>query len=312
MTPADADFRRADRHVLRPGLAAGRPRRVVARELPPRPHGVGRLARPPRYAAALRAACRRRGVSRRAVPVEGEGDVDRAPAFVAAALLRAAGAPGHAVAPTRRCACARRSCRGACRRTSPRRRSRRCSPRRTPRRRSACATARCSRRSTRRGLRVSELTGLKVAQVSLDMGVVRVLGKGSKERLVPLGEEAIGWIKRYLARGAPGARRRRQERRALRHRAPRPADAAGILGAHQALAAKAGIPAARLSPHVLRHAFATHLAEPRRGPARRAAPARARRHHDDDDLHARRARAPEAAPHAASPARLTVRGADAP
>src|SRR6266496_1967003 len=49
------------------------------------------------------------------------------------------------------------------------------------------------------GLRVSELVGLTLAQVSLDMGVVRVLGKGSKERLVPMGEEAIGWLKRYLA-----------------------------------------------------------------------------------------------------------------
>ena len=64
------------------------------------------------------------------------------------------------------------------------------------------------------GLRVSELVGLKLAQVSLDMGVVRVLGKGSKERLVPLGEEAVDWLKRYLARGASGARGERQERRA--------------------------------------------------------------------------------------------------
>src|SRR5207245_11080396 len=48
------------------------------------------------------------------------------------------------------------------------------------------------------GLRVSELCGLTHAQVSLDAGVVRVLGKGSKERLVPLGEEAIAWLERYL------------------------------------------------------------------------------------------------------------------
>ncbi|HEX6828470.1 MAG TPA: tyrosine-type recombinase/integrase, partial [Burkholderiales bacterium] len=48
------------------------------------------------------------------------------------------------------------------------------------------------------GLRVSELVGLKVPQLSLDMGVVRVLGKGSKERLVPLGEEALEWVRRYL------------------------------------------------------------------------------------------------------------------
>ena len=49
------------------------------------------------------------------------------------------------------------------------------------------------------GLRVSELVGLRLTQVSLDMGVVRVIGKGSKERLVPLGEEAIEWIRRYLS-----------------------------------------------------------------------------------------------------------------
>ena len=53
------------------------------------------------------------------------------------------------------------------------------------------------------GLRVSELVGLKLGQVSLDMGVVRVLGKGSKERLVPLGEESMSWITRYLREVRP-------------------------------------------------------------------------------------------------------------
>src|SRR5258706_2431612 len=53
------------------------------------------------------------------------------------------------------------------------------------------------------GLRVSELVGLKLVQVSLDMGVVRVLGKGSKERLSPLGEEAIAWIERYQREARP-------------------------------------------------------------------------------------------------------------
>ncbi|HSQ03097.1 MAG TPA: tyrosine-type recombinase/integrase, partial [Burkholderiales bacterium] len=48
------------------------------------------------------------------------------------------------------------------------------------------------------GLRVSELVTLKLGQVSLDMGIVRVMGKGSKERVVPLGEEALAWIKRYV------------------------------------------------------------------------------------------------------------------
>jgi len=53
------------------------------------------------------------------------------------------------------------------------------------------------------GLRVTELVELKVAQISLDMGVVRVMGKGSKERLVPLGEESLAWVKRYLLDARP-------------------------------------------------------------------------------------------------------------
>ncbi|HSN40298.1 MAG TPA: tyrosine-type recombinase/integrase, partial [Burkholderiales bacterium] len=53
------------------------------------------------------------------------------------------------------------------------------------------------------GLRVSELVTLKLPQVSQDMGVVRVMGKGSKERLVPLGEEALAWIRRYLKEARP-------------------------------------------------------------------------------------------------------------
>lgn len=53
------------------------------------------------------------------------------------------------------------------------------------------------------GLRVSELVTLKTPQISRDMGVVRVLGKGSKERLVPLGEEALGWLERYLRESRP-------------------------------------------------------------------------------------------------------------
>src|SRR6185503_12496876 len=54
------------------------------------------------------------------------------------------------------------------------------------------------------GLRVSELIGLKISQVSLDSGVVRVMGKGSKERLVPLGDEAVTWLQRYLKGARPG------------------------------------------------------------------------------------------------------------
>ena len=109
------------------------------------------------------------------------------------------------------------------------------------------------------GLRVSELVGLKLGQVSLDMGVVRVMGKGSKERLVPLGEEAMTWIARYLRQGRPAlagpggsdamfltARRGPPTRQTFWHALKRYASVAGIA------------PAA-LSPHTLRHAFATHL-----------------------------------------------------
>jgi integrase/recombinase XerD len=109
------------------------------------------------------------------------------------------------------------------------------------------------------GLRVSELVGLKLAQVSLDMGVVRALGKGNKERMVPLGEEAISWIARYLATAR------------VELAAQTPADAVFLTARHAPMTRQAfwqlvkrygtiaGIPRASLSPHVLRHAFATHL-----------------------------------------------------
>ena len=109
------------------------------------------------------------------------------------------------------------------------------------------------------GLRASELTGLKIAQVSLDMGVVRVLGKGSKERLVPLGEEAIAWIKRYLktSRTMLAAKGRSDAIFITARGGPLTRQAFWALLKRYAV--KSGIPAASLSPHVLRHAFATHL-----------------------------------------------------
>ena len=108
------------------------------------------------------------------------------------------------------------------------------------------------------GLRVSELVSLKVAQVSLDMGVVRILGKGGKERLVPLGEEALAWIKRYLAESHPALLQGRTS------------DALFVTYQGEAMTrqafwylikryAKKAIPGKALSPHTLRHAFATHL-----------------------------------------------------
>jgi integrase/recombinase XerD len=109
------------------------------------------------------------------------------------------------------------------------------------------------------GLRVSELVGLTIAQVSLDMGVVRVVGKGSKERLVPLGEESIGWLKRYLATGRPTLVGVGKSSAVFVTARRGPLTRQAFWALLKRLGAKAGIPAAGLSPHVLRHAFATHL-----------------------------------------------------
>jgi integrase/recombinase XerD len=108
------------------------------------------------------------------------------------------------------------------------------------------------------GLRVSELVGLTLAGLSLQEGLVRVIGKGSKERIVPLGEEARRWLERYLAQG----------RKSIL--AGRVADALFVTQRGDAMsrqmfwvlikryAVRAGIDVP-LSPHGLRHAFATHL-----------------------------------------------------
>ena len=109
------------------------------------------------------------------------------------------------------------------------------------------------------GLRVSELVGLKLHEAHFDMGVVRVFGKGSKERLVPLGEEAIDWMRNYLSEARPAILNGQQSDDLF-------VTARGEAMTRQAFwqlikrhAKLAGIDPARLSPHVLRHAFATHL-----------------------------------------------------
>ncbi|WP_027349395.1 site-specific tyrosine recombinase XerD [Halotalea alkalilenta] len=108
------------------------------------------------------------------------------------------------------------------------------------------------------GLRVSELVGLRLDSLNLRQGVVRVLGKGGKERLVPLGEEAHDWLERYLREGRgqlmrditraplfPGRQDGFMTRQTFWHRIKLHAASAGITKP--------------LSPHTLRHAFATHL-----------------------------------------------------
>ena len=112
------------------------------------------------------------------------------------------------------------------------------------------------------GLRVSELVTLKVFNVSLSENVLRVFGKGNKERLVPFGEVASEWLRQYLAEARPNLLAGRQtEDLFVTHRGPKAGSAMSrvmfwmIVKKH---ALRAGI-TAPLSPHTLRHAFATHL-----------------------------------------------------
>jgi integrase/recombinase XerD len=115
------------------------------------------------------------------------------------------------------------------------------------------------------GLRVSEALGLDLEDLSLDGGFVRVIGKGDKERLVPVGDVALDWLRAWLAEGRPPLL-------ALHHVQPIRGgplflgDRGGRLARQQAFAAvkaaakRAGLPEA-VSPHTLRHSFATHLLE---------------------------------------------------
>jgi integrase/recombinase XerD len=108
------------------------------------------------------------------------------------------------------------------------------------------------------GLRVSELVGLTLGQVNTRQGLVRIVGKGDKERLVPLGEEAIGWLQRYMRDARPvligekqsdvlfpSQRGQMMTRQTFWHRLRQMALTGGVQKP--------------LSPHTLRHAFATHL-----------------------------------------------------
>jgi integrase/recombinase XerD len=108
------------------------------------------------------------------------------------------------------------------------------------------------------GLRVSELVGLKVFEVNLDAGVVRIMGKGSKERLVPLGEEAVHWVRRYIKDFRPSLLKKKSS------------DHLFVTGRGAGMSRQAfwqnikrygarAVPGKHFSPHVLRHAFATHL-----------------------------------------------------
>lgn len=109
------------------------------------------------------------------------------------------------------------------------------------------------------GLRVSELVGLKLAQLSFDAGIVSVLGKGGRERLVPLGEEAVVWLTRYLATARVDLARGGKSDAVFITARRGPLTRQAFWQLIKRYAPKAGIAATALSPHTLRHAFATHL-----------------------------------------------------
>ncbi len=108
------------------------------------------------------------------------------------------------------------------------------------------------------GLRVSELVGLTLPQVNLLQGVVRIVGKGSKERLVPLGEEALNWIERYLSEARPALSLGRPSDHLFVTRRGGGMTRQAFWQLIVRYAEQAGIQS-HLSPHTLRHAFATHL-----------------------------------------------------
>ena len=108
------------------------------------------------------------------------------------------------------------------------------------------------------GLRVSELVGIELGQLNLRQGVVRISGKGRKERLVPLGEEAMDWLSRYLAEARGGLCHGQDDRALFPTRRGGAMTRQAFWYLIKKYAAQAGI-AATISPHTLRHAFATHL-----------------------------------------------------
>ena len=110
------------------------------------------------------------------------------------------------------------------------------------------------------GLRVSEAVGLGRTDVDLEGRVVRALGKGSKERIVPIGRPAVESLRRYLSRGRPFLDARHRPELFLNARGGALTRAGAFLILRR-LAARAGLEPERVHPHLLRHSFATHLLE---------------------------------------------------
>jgi len=110
------------------------------------------------------------------------------------------------------------------------------------------------------GLRVGEAVGLDKGGVDLDQRLVRTIGKGGKERVVPVGRQAVEALRRYLGRGRPHLDRRHRPELFLNAQGGALTRAGAFLILRK-LAAKAGLEPERVHPHLLRHSFATHLLE---------------------------------------------------
>ncbi len=109
------------------------------------------------------------------------------------------------------------------------------------------------------GLRVSELVNLPSTAINLRQGVLRVMGKGSKERLVPLGEEAQHWLERYLQQARPVFAQKKNLPHLFLSARAEPMTRQQFWSLIKKMAVQAGIDSAKVSPHGLRHSFATHL-----------------------------------------------------
>ena len=110
------------------------------------------------------------------------------------------------------------------------------------------------------GMRVSELVGVKPGELRLDEGYLTCLGKGDKERIVPLGDQAVDWLRRYMSDGRSRLTRQRSTPWLFVNGRGGPLSRVGVWKLLKTYGLKAGI-TREISPHVLRHSFATHLLE---------------------------------------------------
>lgn len=110
------------------------------------------------------------------------------------------------------------------------------------------------------GLRVSELINLRLDDLHLELGLIQTIGKGDKERIIPIGDVAIHWLNRYLAEGRPRLGRQQVDQIIFLNDHGRQLTRQGIWKLIKQWVAAAGI-TKDVSPHTLRHSFATHILE---------------------------------------------------